>query len=379
MRPTPPRLFVRWFGVLSLPAIVATGVSFTRALDARGNLSLSERSVEWLRDHNFGDTVSWVEHTYYSANQPQTGGTLAAGIPHAAVSAPTTASTTTAVTAVNDSIVPIASPALPREGVWQPLGDVVQGSTAMQAAFLRPDAIHGAVLAAVVRIDQSKAMFRVVPGLQEPGGGPWTGGGALPTADMPRLLAAFNSGFRLVDSRGGFFAQARTTGQLRVGAASLVLAADGSLTIADWGRDASMANAPVAVRQNLDLIVDGGQLVRGLDDNAGDRWGKTVGNALYVWRSGIGIDAAGRILYVASEGLTVKTLAALLQRAGAVRAMELDINHSWVSFNSFHHDTAGQLQGTKLLDGMKKAANRYLGPDSRDFIGVVSRQPLVAA
>ena len=44
-----------------------------------------------------------------------------------------------------------------------------------------------------------------------------------------------------------------------------------------------------------------------------------------------------------------------------------------------HHDTAGQLQGTKLLDGMKKAANRYLGPDSRDFIGVVSRQPLVAA
>jgi len=364
--------------VLTLPAIVAAGCSYVRALDAPGNLSVSERSVEWLRDHNFGDTVSWAEHAYYKQNQPQTGGTLAAGIPHAVVSAPAAASTTTATTVVNDSIVPIASPSLPREGVWQPLGEVIQGSTAMQAAFLRPDAIHGAVLAAVVRIDQTKATFRIVPGLQEPGGGPWTGGGTLPAADVPQLLAAFNSGFRLVDSRGGFFAQGHTTGELRVGAASLVLAADGSLNIAQWGRDASMANRPVAVRQNLDLIVDGGQLVSGLDDNAGNRWGKTVGNALYVWRSGIGIDATGRILYVASEGLTVKTLAALLQRAGAVRAMELDINHSWVSFNTFHHGSGG-VQGNKLLDGMKKSANRYLGPDSRDFIGVVARQPLNAA
>ena len=41
----------------------------------------------------------------------------------------------------------------------------------------------------------------------------------------------------------------------------------------------------------IDLIVDGGKLVAGLDDNSGNRWGHTVGNKLFVWRSGIGIDA----------------------------------------------------------------------------------------
>jgi hypothetical protein len=134
----------------------------------------------------------------------------------------------------------------------------------------------------------------------------------------------------------------------------------------------------VAIRQNLDLIVDGGHLVDGLDSNAGNRWGRTVGNALYVWRSGIGVDAHGRILYVASKGLTVKTLAALLQRAGAVRAMELDINYSWVTFNSFHHNADGSLSGTKLLNNMKKPSYRYLHVDARDYFAVLARSSIGA-
>ena len=101
-----------------------------------------------------------------------------------------------------------------------------------------------------------------------------------------------------------------------------------------------------------------------------------MGNALYVWRSGMGVDAKGRIIYVASKGLTVKTLAALLQRAGAVRAMELDINYSWVTFNSFHHNGDGTISGTKLLNNMKKSANRYLTPDARDYFAVIARAPI---
>jgi hypothetical protein len=145
--------------------------------------------------------------------------------------------------------------------------------------------------------------------------------------------------------------------------------------VVHWDASAA-AKKPTAVRQNLDLIVDGGQLVSGLDNNAGERWGHTVGNELFVWRSGVGVDAKGRILYVASEGLSVATLAALLQRAGAVRAMELDINHAWVSFNVFHHDASGAMSGTKLLDGMSKPASRYLSPDARDFIAVLARKPV---
>ena len=43
-------------------------------------------------------------------------------------------------------------------------------------------------------------------------------------------------------------------------------------------------------------------------------------------RSGIWIDARGNILYATADAQTAQSLAQILQRAGAVRATELDIN-----------------------------------------------------
>lgn len=265
---------------------------------------------------------------------------------------------------------------MPSDGVWQTLGQTIGGSPAMQVASVQADAVHTTLRAAVVRIDQSKIRFRLVPGTQDPGNGPWPGGDRLTAAESAAVVAAFNSGFKMIDCRGGFAVGGRVLGSIRPGAATLVVLADGSMKIGQWGRDVGASDNAVAVRQNLDLIVDGGQVVKGVDDNTANRWGKTVGNVPDVWRSGIGIDAKGRIIYVASDGLSAKTLAALLQHAGAIRAMELDINHAWVSFNTFHHDANGQITGVKLLDGMKKPGTRYLTPDPRDYIAVVSRRPL---
>jgi hypothetical protein len=53
---------------------------------------------------------------------------------------------------------------------------------------------------------------------------------------------------------------------------------------------------------------------------------EVVGNAVQVWRTGVGIDARGNLIYAAADGQTVETLARILQRAGAVRAMQFDIN-----------------------------------------------------
>ncbi|MCU1399472.1 MAG: hypothetical protein JWN62_2581 [Acidimicrobiales bacterium] len=371
----PPRLFVRWFAMLCLPATLACSWSFLSAMTNSANTTAAEQTVEWLRGHHLGNAVSWIENAYYSHHQPPKGGTLAGGLPYPASTtpvAPPTAGSTTPTTAV-DRIVPLAPQPLPGEGDWKPYGDPVGGSTAMQVAYLRPDDVHGTVLAAVVRIDQSAAAFTLMPGNQEPGHGPWTNGDAVPAARVPTLLAAFNSGFRIPDSRGAFAEDGRIVGQLRTGAASLVISATGALDVVSWPPSGA-AGAPVAVRQNLDLIVDNGQLVPGLDDNTGNRWGETVGNKLFVWRSGVGVDAAGRVLYVASAGLSVRTLAALLQRAGAVRAMELDINHAWVSFNAYHHVDADHVVGSKLLAGMAKPGDRYLSSDIRDFLMVTARK-----
>ena len=100
-------------------------------------------------------------------------------------------------------------------------------------------------------------------------------------------------------------------------------------------------------------------------------WGETVNNAIRVWRSGLGIDSRGNLLYAAANYQTVESLAKILQRAGAVRALELDINEDWTSFISYRHPGAGE--PSNLLPEMFRPPERYLTPDERDFFAVYLR------
>ena len=67
----------------------------------------------------------------------------------------------------------------------------------------------------------------------------------------------------------------------------------------------------------------------------------------------------------------MESIAKALIRAGAVRAMELDINSYWTSFISYGAPGAGQPKN--LLPGMERSALRYLEPDDRDFFTVYQR------
>ena len=78
---------------------------------------------------------------------------------------------------------------------------------------------------------------------------------------------------------------------------------------------------------------------------------------------------------LAGPALTARSLAESLQRAGAVRAMALDINPEWVTFNFYSHPSPANptlVVSAKLYPQMQRAANRYLGPtrESRDFFTV---------
>ncbi|MCW3045339.1 MAG: hypothetical protein JWL57_3497 [Actinobacteria bacterium] len=125
-------------------------------------------------------------------------------------------------------------------------------------------------------------------------------------------------------------------------------------------------------RQNLELIVDGGQPAADLNTNS-RVWGASLGSAVYVWRSGLGITADGAMLYAAGDGLSAATLADVLMRAGAVRAMELDINSAWVDFFSYAHQPDGSITVNKLLPDMHPSITNYLTASSRDFIALFSR------
>jgi hypothetical protein len=191
----------------------------------------------------------------------------------------------------------------------------------------------------------------------------------VPQSLRGQLAATFNSGFRLEDSGGGFVALGHVFAPLRDGLATLVGYRDGSVDVRSWSGGPEPGSGVQFARQNLPLIVDNSQLNPRLSN--GSEWGATLGNEIRVWRSGIGVDAHGDLLYAAANDQTAESLARILQRAGAVRAMELDINYEWVTFNFY--GSAWAADPSKLLPGMDREASRYLSPDDRDFFAVFRR------
>ena len=65
------------------------------------------------------------------------------------------------------------------------------------------------------------------------------------------------------------------------------------------------------------------------------------------------------------------TLAQLLERAGAVQAMQFDINPEWPSLITYQHDHG--LLPVKIVPNVMQPATRYLVPDDRDFFAVYRR------
>jgi hypothetical protein len=233
--------------------------------------------------------------------------------------------------------------------------------------------VHTSLLAGVAWLDMSRLRATLHAGTDVPGGGPWAHGPQIAIADYPRVVAAFNSAFRLDSSHGGYYSEGRTVQPLVTDRASLVTYGDGHVDVGVWGRDDTMTPAVTSVRQNLNLIVDHGALVPGLDNANSGLWGGTVGNQIYVWRSGVGVDSHGNLIYVAGPGLNVGTLAELLRRAGSIRAMELDINTWWISFVVFRAGPHNTVQPANLLPSMVRSPSRYLTAGTRDFFEIDAR------
>lgn len=355
---------------LALVASAAVGVSVGRALLAPGTDSAAARLAEWGRGHGLSAVIDALERVAYSP--PRVGGVPVAGPlarPTVGVTPPVGGSGPAgigpAAAAALPPVPPLAAPALAGEGSWQVLARV-RGRPALQVAYLRPDAVHTSYTAALAWMDTSLLRFVLHPGSLEPGGSGWAQPPVLTSGERTSLVGSFNGGFRLDAAHGGFFEAGRTAGQLRTGAASLVLTTDGRAMVGQWGRDVRMGPGIAAVRQNLDLLVDGGVAVPGLDDNVTRRWGATVGNRKYVWRSGVGQTASGALVYAAGDRLSVASLAELLRRAGAVRAMELDINTQWTSYVVYPAER-------NLLPDMHRSPQRYDTTSTRDFVAVLRR------
>ncbi|MHB1923299.1 MAG: phosphodiester glycosidase family protein [Acidimicrobiales bacterium] len=271
-------------------------------------------------------------------------------------------------------LAPFVSPSAAGEGVWRPAGRFVLGRPALYETELR--APGSGSWAGLAWMDTRLLAARLYSGSdQSPGPGAWQYTAAIQPPAASTLVAAFNGGFKMPAAEGGYYTQGTWAVPARPGAASLVIYSDGTARVGAWGTDVSMTGNVVAVRQNLHLLVSGGQPAS--DAGAVGDWGATLGQVSSTWRSGLGQTASGALVYVVGPGLDPLALAELLIRAGAVNAMELDINPEWTVMVTYTPPAAGLAapsNGTDLLPGTMQGPSTFFDSRwARDFITLSAR------
>jgi len=348
--------------------LVPTAVSYVRDLSEPHNVRLGVASVEWMRSHGGNGVVSQIEDWYYTLTAPPKGGAPLKSLPRNGVLVKADAAPVSQPYRP-PPIRPLIHPALPGEGVWRPAAAHAGARPPVLVTTFRSDPEYPQFVAGVAWVDSERTHLAYVPGLAEPPELASRGPAEIPPARRHDLVATFNGGFPLETSNAGLVVRGRTIAPMVDGIATLVEYRDGRIDVVRWEHGPEPSRHVWFAKQNLPPIVYEGRLNPNLSD--GPEWGATVNNAVRVWRSGIGVDRRGNLIYAVADYQTVGSLAEILKRAGAVRALELDINEDWVSFIAYRRP--GAREPAQLLPDIYRPADRYLVPDERDFFALYAK------
>jgi len=266
-------------------------------------------------------------------------------------------------------------PPYQNEGVWEPISlPQFPQKAAMAKTLIHVDDQRSYAYVALVKIDMSKLCLGTVAGTEQPGGPIGNkGDGKVPENIQSQnlLVAAFDGGFQYRDGAYGMIVEGKTFVPVRPQLATLFIDASGHAQITNYLGGPFPANV-VAARQNGPLLVQDGK-VTSFTEEGKDTWGRTVTNSMYTWRSGIGETRDGSLIYAVGPSLQPQTLARALQAAGAVNAMQLDINPYWVRFALFTPAGNGSYETYSLLKNMENGGMSYLHGYQKDFFYLYRR------
>ena len=258
------------------------------------------------------------------------------------------------------------------EGVWTPYIQDSQGHVVAYRTFLQPDPSRPYAVVAVVAFNLQATQLHFVLGTTEPYDKSVTqrASGAISPSDLAsgQLIAAFNGGFKVEHGHSGAMANGLVAVPPKPGLATLVIDQNGKVKIGAWGVDINPGENMLAYRQNGLLIVKDGVVTPQVDDPK--YWGFTISGKTVTWRSAIGLDSTGKVLYYFAGGyLSINTLASAISQAGVQTAMQLDINNYWVHFDAIQI-VNGNPTPQPLFTDMNQDPSRFLKPWIRDFFYV---------
>lgn len=301
---------------------------------------------------------------------------------------------------------PAAFPAVGAAGARSTFTTVVAGAAGPAVKIARPGGTWAGHQLAVMWLSHVVLRLELHPGVRttyshvaDPGASShWTTSPVLSGMRLQRGLAAtFNGGFKVTngDSHGGYWDSGYGVGRggvvvhdptgsrvLRRGVMSLVVYRDGTWNLGRWGSQVTMSPRVRFVRQELAPLVEGG-VVDPLTRSAACQvvWGETVSYPRCApWRSGLGITATGDLVYVSGDHLTPYQLAVVLREAGAVRAMQLDVNRQWISAEYYRPGTGTRPAVAHVVNSPYYSAGHYASgsvaagtASNRDFLAAYLR------
>lgn len=368
------------------PATGAATADLLRSVVGPEPVAYLESLSYWMRDTLYqlsastGETGPAVNWSGSPGPEPEN----LVDVPAASASAPPPASpplpTPTAMPEPTPTPVLDVVTAPPEIG-WQAYGPAPEGSPLLARALVMVDPSRSYAGVALVRMDLSRLELHIMAGFIEPAHPSGISKlvpelGTIPAQDQPRLVAAFNGGFKAVHGHYGMLMDGISLLPPVDGMGTVAVYQDGSVRIGAWGRGLLPSPDMISFRQNCPPLIENGQLNPGLSTNARKAWGIT-NNTDVMWRTGVGITQDERyLIYAVGNGTSLEFLAEALQRAGADNAIQLDINQYYSHFVTYADvmvNGESQLQAERLLEQMINTRRLYLDPSPRDFFYLTVR------
>ena len=271
-------------------------------------------------------------------------------------------------------IKPVFAHPLPGEGMWKRTGPLVNGRPPVLVTTFRTELDNPGIVAYVAWFDHTRTALAYYPGRYEP---PERSGAGADDGPLRPALAAARHLQRWLHLRRrsqrldrqrtrerAAHGRQRDTGRLQERSRR-----DREVERRPERRPERRVGTPEPRSDRLERTPQ----PRAEHGPEQLQWGYTLGGVARVWRTGVGIDRRGNLIFVAADDQTVISLAQILQHVGAVRAMEFDINPEWHTLITYTHHHG--LVPTLIEPQPMQSPNRYLVPDNRDFFAVYRRLP----
>jgi hypothetical protein len=269
------------------------------------------------------------------------------------------------------------------EGVWKPFAPAwmrkyAEGAPpAFYQTFVRPDESRPYSHVILVEMDTRQLDLDMEAGTEDPK--PLTGQhgpGRLPRdpAIYTRVVAAFNGGFKTEHGGYGMMVHKRVLLPPVPSAATVVIGKDGRASFGTWGPTPVIPDEMISFRQNLDALVDDGEV------NPSKRllWGYTLpGTGMQTERSGLCVTRAGHMIYAWGDDVSATALGKAMRAAGCDYGMHLDMNphHTGFLFTTIKELKGHAYKSEPLTSLMEMSTDRYIEYAAKDFFYVMMREP----